>query len=136
MRPSIRYAVLPALLCSAPLVARAGNPFSLTVDAPAARVGAAAQVRVKVAAAAGYHVNKEYPTSLKLTAPAGIEMPKATMTAKDGAKIETQAASFEIGYTAREAGKKVVTGTVSFAVCSETTCDPHREKLSFTIDVK
>jgi hypothetical protein len=111
-------------------------PFAIAVDAPAAKVGTAAQAHVKVTAGPGRHVNKDYPTSLKLTAPAGVELPKPTITAKDGAKIEEAQASFDVAFTAKEAGKKTFNGTVSFAVCTATTCDPHKEKVSFTVDVK
>jgi hypothetical protein len=119
-------------------VAKAGAPsFQVTIDAPAAKVGATAQARVKVTAGDGYHVNKDYPTSLKITAPpSGVDLPKATVTKGNGVTIEEKQALFEIAYTAKEPGKKTFTGEVKFAVCTETTCDPKKEKVSFTVDVK
>ena len=118
-------------------VAKAGAPaFRVTIEAPAAKVGAAAQARVKVTAGDGYHVNKDYPTSLKLTAPSGVDLPKATVTRGNGVTIEEKQALFEIAYTAKEPGKKTFTGEMKFAVCTDTTCDPKKEKVTFTVDVK
>jgi hypothetical protein len=110
-------------------------PFRISIDAPPSQVGSAAQAHVKVTAGPGRHVNKDFPTSLKLTAPTGVDLPKPTITGKDGAKVEEAQALFDVAYTAKEMGKKTFTGVVSFAVCTATACDPHRENVSFTVDV-
>ncbi len=112
------------------------SPFALQIDAPAAKVGAAAQAHIKLTPNAGYHVNKEFPTSLKLVPPAGVDLPKPTLTAKDGVRVSENGADADVTYTAKEAGKKIFSGVFSFAVCSAANCAPQREKVSFTVDVK
>src|SRR5690349_14558442 len=103
---------LAAVLVAAP--AAASEPYLLTIDTPAARVGAATGATVKVVVSAGYHINKEYPTSLKLTAPDGVELPKAAFTARDGGvKLDEKQALVEIAYTPKQAGKKTFSGTFS-----------------------
>lgn len=109
--------------------------FTLSVEAPETKVGAPARAKVKLVAGTGYHVNADYPTSLKLTPPAGVDLPKPTLSAKEAA-IKPSEAQFDVAYTAKEAGKKTFSGILSFAVCTATTCDPHREKVTFTVDVR
>lgn len=142
---AVSRGALLALLLAAPLAAQAGQPapkaaaapFSLTIDAPSVKVGGTGTVRVRLAAAPGYHVNRDFPSSLRLAPPAGVDLPKPIVSVKEGgAKIEEQQATFDVVYTARVAGAQAFTGTVSFAVCTATTCDPHREKVAFTVDVK
>jgi hypothetical protein len=111
--------------------------YVLKVDAPAAKAGQKGVAKVHITPGAGYHMNKEYPTSLVFTAvPAGVLVDKMKLTAKDAAKFEEAGAEFDVAYTAAQPGKKVVTGELKFAVCSATTCDPKKSNVSFEIDVK
>jgi hypothetical protein len=111
--------------------------YVLKIDAPAAKAGQKAVARVHITPGAGYHMNKEYPTSLVFTTvPAGVLVDKVKLTAKDAAKFEEAGAEFDVAYTAAQPGKKVVSGELKFAVCSATTCDPKKSNVSFEIDVK
>lgn len=128
------------LACAHPSAARADAaalPFTVTISAPAAKPGAAAVARVEIKPATGYHINKDFPTSLKLIAPAGVELPHATLTKKDsGVTVAEGEAKFEVPYTAKEAGKKIINGTLSFAVCTATSCDPRKAPVAIPVDVK
>ncbi len=111
--------------------------YVLKVEAPPAKKGQKAVAKVKITPGAGFHMNKEYPTSLVLSAvPAGVTVDKMKQTMKDAAKWEEAGGEFDIAYTAAEAGKKTVAGEIKFAVCSANTCDPKRSNISFDIDVK
>ena len=111
--------------------------YVLKVEAPPAKKGQKSVAKVKITPAAGYHMNKEYPTSLVLSSvPAGVLVDKMKMTAKDAAKWEEAEGEFDVAYTANEAGKKTVSGEIKFAVCSANTCDPKKSNVSFEIDVK
>ncbi|HEY2745990.1 MAG TPA: hypothetical protein VGL86_15245 [Polyangia bacterium] len=115
----------------------AGAAYVLKVDAPPAKKGQKAVAKVHITPAAGYHMNKEYPTSLVLSAvPSGVTVDKMKWTMKDAAKWEETEGEFDIAYTAAEAGKKTMAGEIKFAVCSATTCDPKKSSVSFEIDVK
>jgi hypothetical protein len=119
------------------LVVAQETSYTLKVDAPAAKKGQKAVAKIKITPGSGYHMNKEYPTSLTLNGvPAGVTVDKTKFTGKDAAKWEEQGGEFDVGYTAAAAGKKVVTGELKFAVCSATTCDPKKSAVSFEIDVK
>jgi hypothetical protein len=113
------------------------SSYVLKVEAPPAKKGQKAVAKVRITPAAGYHMNKEYPTSLVLSSvPAGVLVDKMKMTAKDAAKWEEAEGEFDVAYTANEAGKKTVSGEIKFAVCSANTCDPKKSNVSFEIDVK
>ena len=116
--------------------ARADEAFTISVDAPAAKVGAPTSVKVRIKPGAGRHINKDYPTSVKITAPGGVDLPKASISAKDAGKVEEAEAWIDVAYTAKVAGKKSFTGTVSFAVCTATSCDPRKAPVNFDVDVK
>ena len=81
-------------------------------------------------------MNKDYPTSVKLTAPAGVDLAKASFTARESGKIEEQEARIDVAFTATDAGKKSFSGTVKFAVCTATSCDPRSAPVNFVVDVK
>jgi len=131
------FAFLAFPLVSASAQQPAQQPYRLSIDAPPAKKGQKAVAKIHITPGAGYHMNKEYPTSLTFNAlPAGVTVDKAKMTLKDAAKWEEAGGEFDVGYVASEAGKKTVSGDIRFAVCSATTCDPKRSTVSIEIDVK
>ena len=140
-----RVLALAALLLSAPVAAgpeagklagaAEGKPFSVSVGRLSAKKGEPATTQVVVTAAKGYHLNKDYPPSLKLTLPAGVSAKKAALTKADAVLGETEG-RFEVVLTSAEAGKKSVSGDLRFAVCTETTCDPQRSAVTIEMDVK
>lgn len=112
------------------------SAYTLKIEAPPAKKGQRAVAKIEVKPGAGFHMNKEYPTSLALTAPAGVTLDKAKLTAKDAAKWEEQGGEFDVSYTAARPGKQMVTGELKFAVCSANSCDPKKSPVSFEINVK
>ena len=130
---------LPAVAALAQTQAERGTTSSylLKVEAPPAKKGQKSVAKVKITPGAGFHMNKEYPTSLVLsTVPAGVTVDKMKQTMKDAAKWDEAGGEFDVAYTAAEPGKKIVTGEIKFAVCSANTCDPKKSNVSFEIDVK
>ena len=139
-RSTLAPAALALLLGAfSPVAASAGEPFTVSVDpTPGAKVGAPVTARVRVKAAAGYHLNKDFPTSLKLTAPTGVELTKAAFSVKDGGVklVGEGEAQVEVPFTPREVGAKSFSGTFSFAVCTESSCDPRKVPVTFAVQVK
>ena len=139
MRKLVAVVALFALPAAAALAQEGGvrASYVLKVESPPTKKGQKSVAKVKITPAAGYHMNKEYPTSLVLSSvPAGVTVDKMKLTMKDAAKWEEAEGEFDVAYTAAETGKKVVTGEIKFAVCSATTCDPIKSNVSFEIDVK
>jgi hypothetical protein len=113
------------------------DSYVLKVEAPPAKKGQKSVAKIRITPGAGYHMNKEYPTSLVLsTVPAGVTVDKMKQTMKDAAKWEEAGGEFDVAYTAAAPGKQVVSGEIKFAVCSANTCDPKKSNVSFEIDVK
>jgi hypothetical protein len=111
--------------------------FKLSVEAAPVKKGQRAVAKVKITPGTGYHMNKEYPTSLVLNeVPSGVTVDKMKFTAKDAAKWEESGGEFDVGVTSAETGKKVVKGELKFAVCSTNTCDPKKSAVALEIDVK
>src|ERR1700737_3891169 len=63
--------------------------YVLKVEAPPAKKGQKSVAKIRITPGAGFHMNKEYPTSLVLsTVPAGVSVDKMKLTMKDAAKWE------------------------------------------------
>jgi hypothetical protein len=123
---------------SAGASAYAADPsYSLKLDVPtAAKKGQRTVVKLHVVPGTGYHMNKDFPTALTLVPPAGLTLEKPKQLGKDAAKLEEAGADFDVAFTAADAGSKVVTGELKFAVCSANSCDPKKETVRFTVTVQ
>jgi len=111
-----------------------GQGFVVEVVSPAeATIGAAGVVKVVLKPTGGYHVNKEFPTALTVTAPAGVDVPKAKQTPADAAKFTDDGAVFEVAFTTKDGGEKSFEASFKFAVCTSETCDPKSEKLAWKL---
>jgi hypothetical protein len=118
------------------LAGAAGNkPYTITVARVAAQKGQPATAKVVITPAKGWHLNQEFPTSLKLRPPAGVTAKKTDLGKADAALTEQQG-QFEVVLTSSEAGRKSVPGDLRFAVCTETTCDPQKSPVVIEMDVK
>ena len=114
-----------------------GQGFVVEVTPPAdVKVGVEAKAKVVLKPVAPYHVNKEFPTHLTVTPPAGVDLAKAKQKPEDATKFEEAGAVFEVAFTPREAGDKRFEAAFKFAVCTTETCDPKSEKLAWTVPVK
>jgi len=130
-------AAFALITLGAPRSARAADmSFSLKYDVPPAKKGERTIVKVHLVPGAGYHVNKDFPTSLVIAPPVGLSVEKPRQAAKDATLLAEAGADFEVALTASEGGSKLVTGDFKFAVCSATSCDPKKEKVSFTVNIK
>ena len=128
--------VLALALTASAGLAHADEPYKITVDAPSVKKAQRGVVKIVVKPGAGFHVNKEYPAGLKVKAPDGVKLEKDALKSTDAAALSEQALEFDVAYTSTDAGKKSFTGDLKFAVCSASSCDPKRESISFTVEVK
>jgi hypothetical protein len=114
-----------------------GQGFVVEVKAPTeATVGKSGVAKVVLRPTGGYKVNKEFPTALAVTAPAGADVAKAKMLPADAVRFAEEEAVFDVAFTCNEAGDKHFEATFKFAVCTTETCDPKTEKLAWTVPVK
>ena len=115
----------------------AGRPYTVTIAKVSAKKGQPATTQVVITAAAGYHLNTDFPTALKLNPPAGVTATAAKLDYdKSNPQVPPKTGSLAVTLASTEAGQKQVPGELRFAVCTETTCDPQRSQVTIDLDVK
>jgi len=107
-----------------PVAAQAADPeYSVTVNAPALKLGQAGALEVAFVPQGAWHWNTEYPARLTLTPPAGIVVTKATLMQKDNdfaAKNGRPVGSFEVKATSAVKAEGRIVGKVGF--CDDKVC--------------
>jgi len=83
-----------------------------------------------------YHVNQEYPMSIELTGPNGVEFPKSTLERADAAEFGEQEARFDVPFTPGATGEHRIEAKVSFAVCTPENCVPDERTLAVLLPVE
>src|SRR5262245_18155413 len=96
------------IACAARAEDKAGDKtYTLEQNVPTeVAVGKSATATIAfVPKSTAYHINcKEYPTKLKLTAPAEVTLPKAEQKGGDAKTFTETRAEFEVPFTATKAG--------------------------------
>ena len=111
--------------------------YDLRVEPPGELVaGAEGTVKVTVVPKAPWHMNLDFPTSLALRAPEGVQLAKAEMKKADAIKLDDTSAEFAVKFTPATAGEQQFTGTFKFAVCQDEACSPVTEEVAFKVAVK
>jgi hypothetical protein len=109
--------------------------YSLVIDTPEAKAGQEGSVTVRVVPKAPWHMNLDFPTSLKLQAPAGVTLANADLKKAD-AKLDESTCAFDVKFTAPAAGEHAFSGKFKFAVCQDEACSPVTEEVEFKVAVK
>jgi hypothetical protein len=110
------------------------SSFQLAVEAPApGKPGVEAVAHVVVTPGSGYHVNQEFPTRLVITPPDGVKVAKAELHKEDATKFDANKLQFDVKMTADKAGTYKVAGSLKFAVCTESSCDPKKREIAFDL---
>ncbi len=111
------------------------DEYSVVLLPPSsATEGQATTAKVTLIPAKGWKLNQEFPYSLKIAAPEGVTLEKAKQGKSDATEWDKKA-TWDIAFTSN-AGSKSFKADFSFAVCTNATCNPHREKLAFVVNVK
>jgi hypothetical protein len=110
--------------------------YALSIDTPEAKAGERTQVVVRVVPKAPWHMNLDFPTSLEVAVPSGVEVANASLKKADATKLDEDQAQFDVQFTAAEAGEKAFTGTFKFAVCQDDACAPVTENVEFKVAVR
>ena len=91
---------------------------------------------IEITPKAGYKMNLDFPSRLKLTEHAGLTPAKDTL-AKDDAEVTEKAIKFKVSHTCDKAGDYSISGLTDFSVCNEKSCKLIRgEKVAWTVNVK
>ncbi len=109
--------------------------YALKIDTPEAESGKESKVTVRVVPKEPWHMNLDFPTSLKVEAPQGVSVAKADMKKAD-AQLDEKACQFDVAFTPSAAGEQTFTGKFKFAVCQDEACSPVTEDIEFKVAVK
>lgn len=93
-------------------------------------------VTINLTPKTGWKINQEFPTKLAIKAPEGVKIGKESQAAGDAAKFSEKVAVFKVDFHADSAGAKEFAGDFRFAVCTDTTCDPKKTTLAWSLNVK
>lgn len=111
--------------------------YALQIEPPAdAAAGKESEVVVRVVPKAPWHINLDFPTSLKLTPPAGVTLANADLKKADARKLDDEHCEFTVKVTPSAAGEHAVTGQLKFAVCQDEACSPVTEDVELKIAAK
>ena len=110
--------------------------YALEVEPATAAVGSPGEVKIRIVPQSPWHMNLEYPTSLKIAAPDGVTVAKAEQKKGDAVKLDEDGCEFSVAFTPDSAGAKTFTGEFKFAVCQDDVCSPKTETLEFEVAVK
>lgn len=109
--------------------------YELKIETPAAESGKESKVTVRVVPKEPWHMNLDFPTSLKVDAPEGVAVVNADLKKAD-AKLDESACQFDVAFTPSAAGDQTFTGKFKFAVCQDEACSPVTEDIEFKVAVK
>jgi len=115
----------------------ADDRYALQIEPPAdAAAGKESEVVVRVVPKAPWHINLDFPTSLKLTPPAGVTLASADLKKGDARKLDDETCEFAVKVTPSAAGEHAVTGQLKFAVCQDEACSPVTEEVEIKLAAK
>ena len=126
----------PAETAKAGAAKFAEAPYKIRFVSKPATKDQASATTIEITPLAGYKMNKDFPTSLKVDNAAGAKTPKTDFATGD-AEITEERVGFRVDFTPNQAGTLAMTGTTNFSVCNERTCKLFRgEKLAWEVSVK
>jgi|GEM_PF-3204722 len=110
--------------------------YALQIEPPAeAKAGEEGTAIIKVVPKEPWHMNLDYPTSLKLEAPEALAVTNADLK-KGDAKLDESTCEFAVSFKPTAAGDHSVSGKFKFAVCKDEACSPVTEEVEFKVAVK
>jgi hypothetical protein len=115
----------------------ADDRYALQIEPPAdAAAGKEAEVVVRVVPKAPWHINLDFPTSLKLVPSAGVTLASGELKKADARKLDDDTCEFAVKVTPSAAGEHVVSGQLKFAVCQDEACSPVTEEVELRVAAK
>ena len=92
---------------------------------------------MSISVKSGWKLNQEFPTKLMVTAPSDVTLKsKAKQRRADATHFSEKKAAFDVVFTPLSTGSKSFSAKFRFAVCTDSTCDPKTENLTWKVNVK
>ena len=106
---------------------------TLEIGKAEGKAGAEAVAKISVKPATGYHVSTDFPTELKLEAPAGVKLAKAELGKSDADSLTEQGLLLSVKATPEKAGTYEIKGWFKFGVCDKESCHPKRQPIAIQV---
>lgn len=106
--------------------AEAATPrYTVAVDSPPQTcAGTEAMAKVEVIPHAPWHMNLDFPASLRLEAPAEVRLVASEQRKEDAERLDEDGLVFAVPLTSSTRGDKRIEGQLRFAVCGDAECAP------------
>jgi len=115
----------------------AESSFELRATAPGPfHTGQLGRFGISLTPRGHYHVNRDFPMKVTVTAPSGVTVPKNVLERADAAELSEQRARFDVPFTPSAAGDHRVQARVEFAVCTPENCVPDERTLALVLPVQ
>lgn len=131
--PGIKRVCLALSMTWFCMPALADDRFDLKISGQRVEVGKPAKVQIKLTADNPWHMNMEYPTSLKVKGDGGLQLSKLKFRQGDASVLSEHKIVFAIPVTATSAGSHRVQGKIKFAICKADSCSPASAKVDLRI---
>lgn len=136
MKKAFALAALLVTFAGSAFAADTKNETTLKYEGQSAKAGTKTVATIIVEPTSGRKLNMDYPTKVKLTAPDGVKIEKASLAKADAKKFEEKGAKFEFEYTVAAAGKKTITGELKIATCTADDCVPEVAAIKIEVEAK
>lgn len=128
-------------LAASPLAARAeaddgASLYDLKIEAaPKLKKGAQGHLLVRISPKKGAELHKEAPIALAVKPSANVTVAKAKYT-RDDMKLDGDAATYDVPFTASAAGPGTLDTTLTFFICTEKLCLRQERKTSLPLAIE
>lgn len=109
--------------CSASARAQ-DDRYQLQISGQEIAPGHSGQVKLSLTADEPWHMNTDFPTSVKLSPVAGITIDEPTLKRGDARVLSEHKIVFIFDITAQRSGNYRVPGKIKFAICKNDSCSP------------
>ncbi|MCB9591338.1 MAG: hypothetical protein H6719_01290 [Sandaracinaceae bacterium] len=83
-----------------------------------------------------FHVNQDFPMSVRPCAGEGVTLANAELGNEDAAERTERGARFDVPFTPTAAGEHRVSAVVDFAVCTPENCMPEQRTIALLLPVE
>lgn len=111
----------------------ADDRFAVEVIGQNIEINKTQKVKIKLTADDPWHMNMEYPTSMKLKGTSGLEMSKTKFRKGDASVLSEHKIVFEVPVRASAPGSFQTDATIKFAICKADSCSPASTKVKLRL---
>lgn len=118
----------------APASAQAGDErYQLRISGQEIPAGQSGQVKLELTADEPWHMNTDFPTSVKISPVAGVAFDQATLKRGDARVLSEHKIVFIFDVSPQRSGEYRMPGKIKFAICKNDSCSPASARFNLRI---